>query len=47
MDISSLVGKIDHMFYELYGLTNAEVKIIDPTEPTDGSDDELFKAKEL
>ena len=44
VDNSSLVAKIDHMFYELYGLTNAEVKIIDPTEMTDGSDDDLFKA---
>ena len=43
-DYSSLVAEIDHAFYELYGLTNAEVKLIDPDEVIIGADDELFKA---
>lgn len=44
-DTLSLENEIDRCVYELYGLTNAEVKIIDPNEITVGSNDELFKAK--
>ena len=43
-DYTSLVAEIDHAFYKLYGLTNAEVKLIDPDEVIIGADDELFKA---
>lgn len=43
-DTSALETTIDRLVYELYGLTNREVKIIDPNEVTMGSDDDLFKA---
>lgn len=43
-DTSSEEHEIDRLVYELYGLTNGEVKIIDPNETTVGSDDDLFKA---
>lgn len=43
-DTSAEEHEIDRLVYELYGLTNGEVKIIDPNETTVGSDDDLFKA---
>ncbi|MCF0186937.1 MAG: hypothetical protein HUJ98_10675 [Bacteroidaceae bacterium] len=43
-ECSSSNSEIDRLVYELYGLTNGEVKIIDPNETTIGSDDDLFKA---
>lgn len=43
-DISVYTSKIDQLLYELYGLTNAEVKIIDPNEIPSGPDNQLFKA---
>ena len=43
-DTSSLETEIDRLVYDLYGLTNGEVKIIDPNEITIGSDDDLFNA---
>lgn len=36
--------EIGRLVYELYGLTNGEVKIIDPNEITVGRDNDLFKA---
>lgn len=42
--IQSVEHEIDRLVYELYGLTNGEVKIIDPNETTVGSDEDLFKA---
>lgn len=36
--------EIDRLVYELYGLTNAEVKTIDPEAETNGEEGELFKA---
>lgn len=35
---------IDRLVYQLHGLTNTEVKIIDPNETTTSADDDLFKA---
>ncbi len=43
-DFTAIEHEIDRQVYELYGLTNGEVKIIDPSEATVGLDDELFKA---
>ncbi len=43
-DTSELEQKIDFIVYEIYGLTNSEVKIIDPSAPIKGKSDELFKA---
>ena len=37
-------NEIDRIVYEVYGLTNAEVKIIDPTEKISGLPGELFMA---
>lgn len=42
-DSSVLEHEIDCLVYELYGLTNAEVKVISPNEVTSGTADELFK----
>ena len=44
-DTNLLELKLDRVLFELYGLTNAEVKMVSPNESTQGSDDELFKAK--
>lgn len=41
---SKLENSIDRIIYELYGLTNAEVKLIDPDEVIIGADDEFFEA---
>ena len=43
-DFTAIEHEIDRQVYELYGLTNGEVKIIDPSEATVGLDEELFKA---
>lgn len=43
-DTSTLEAEIDRLVYALYGLTNGEVKIINPNEITVGSDDDLFNA---
>ena len=43
-DTSSLERTIDFIVYELYGLTNAEIRMIDPNERIIGSDEDLFKA---
>ena len=43
-DISNLKNQIDRVVYELYGLTNGEVKNISPKEAIEGEDDTLFHA---
>lgn len=43
-DTTAEEREIDRLVYELYGLTNDEVKIIDRNETTVGSEDDLFKA---
>lgn len=43
-DIVELEARLDRIVYELFNLSNAEVKRIDPTEKISGSDEELFKA---
>lgn len=43
-DTSDLERKIDCLVYELYGLTNGEVKIIDPEAVVSGADGDLFRA---
>ena len=43
-DTTKVEHEIDRKIYELYGLTNAEVKIIDPDIYTTGVESELFKA---
>lgn len=37
-------SKLDRMIYEIYDLTNSEVRMVDPNETCYGSDNELFKA---
>ena len=44
-DITEYKNNIDKYLYELYGLTNGEVKVIDPDMPTFGADFELYKRK--
>lgn len=43
-DTSASEHSIDRKVYELYGLTNSEVRMIDPLEDISGEDDALFKA---
>ncbi len=43
-DTSKLEHSIDRVIYELYGLTNAEVRLVDPDEVITDADDKLFKA---
>ena len=43
-DTSTLEKEIDRLVYELYGLTNGEVKFVNPDEHVCGTDDDLFKA---
>lgn len=43
VDTSSIENKIDRIVYELYGLTNHEVKKVNPDEIINGKDEELFK----
>ena len=44
-DTSSIEHEIDCLLYEVYGLTNGEVKIVDPEIETFGADFELYKVK--
>lgn len=44
-DITGFASEIDCRLYELYGLTNAEVKVIDPDMPTFGADFEQYCRK--
>ena len=44
-DVSNYMNEIDCRFYQLYGLTNSEVKVIDPEAQTFGGDFELFEFK--
>ena len=44
VDTSALEQKIDFKIYEVYGLTNSEVRRVDPSAPIKGKADELFKA---
>ena len=44
VNTDDLEREIDRIVYELYGLTNAEVKLVSPLEVVSGSDCELFKA---
>jgi len=43
-DTSSLEKEIDRLVFELYGLTNGEVKFVNPEEKVSGADCDLFKA---
>lgn len=43
-DTSSLEKEIDRLVFELYGLTNGEVRFVNPDEQIYGADDDLFKA---
>lgn len=43
-DTSAIEKRIDRLVFELYGLTNAEVKIVNPEEPISGAEDDLFMA---
>lgn len=45
-DTTELERKIDGYMYEIYGLTNDDVKVIDPDAQTFGGDFELFERKE-
>jgi hypothetical protein len=45
-DTSSLEHEIDCIVYKLYGLTNAEVRVIDPHENIVGPENELFGTKQ-
>ena len=44
VDTSVLEQKIDFKIYEVYGLTNSEVRRVDPSAPIKGKADELFKS---
>ena len=44
-DTSALEHEIDCRLYEIYGLTNEEVKVVDPNEQTFGADFEPYKRK--
>lgn len=43
-DTSSLEKEINRLVFELYGLTNEEVKFVNPNEQVSGEDCDLFKA---
>ena len=43
-DTSSLENEINRLVFELYGLTNEEVKFVNPNEQVSGEDCDLFKA---
>lgn len=42
-DVSNYMNEIDCRLYQLYGLTNSEVKVIDPDAQTFGGDFELYE----
>lgn len=44
-DTSALEHEIDCRLYEIYGLTNGEVKVVDPLEQTFGADFEPYQRK--
>ncbi len=43
-NVKILENKVNRMIYELYSLTNAEVKLIDSNQVVTGGDEDMFKA---